>query len=295
MTGNAGSTTPSAAPARMSRRRFLGMGALAVSGAATLAAVDARWFELHWLDVVRRPMRVAGLPEALAGWTLAHLSDLHIGPMVDDAYLERTFERVRIERPDLVVYTGDFITNHRSTFGKFGRLVAQAPLGRVATLAVLGNHDYGRHWSHPEIAERVATTLRARGVDVLRNEVREVAGLQFAGYDDLWAKAYDARPILAKLDRSRPHVALSHNPDTADLAGLQQLRGWILSGHTHGGQVRLPPFPPPILPVANRAYAAGAVDLGAGRHLYVSRGVGHLTPVRFGVRPEVTVFTLMPA
>ncbi|MEO5616204.1 MAG: metallophosphoesterase [Candidatus Eisenbacteria bacterium] len=284
-----------AGAAKFSRRRFLGLGALAFSGAATLAVVDARWFELHWLEVVRRLMPIPGLPGALKGRTLAHLSDLHIGPMVDDGYLMRTFARTRAEQPDFVVYTGDFITNSSGTFEKLERLGELAPLGRLGTFAVLGNHDYGRRWSHREIADRVAARLRGRGIEVLRNDVREVAGLQFAGFDDLWARAFDERPVLAKLDRARPHLTLSHNPDCADLPGLANLRGWILSGHTHGGQVRIPPFPPPILPVANRRYAAGAVDLGAGRHLYVSRGVGHLTPIRFGVRPEITLFTMVPA
>ena len=284
----------SGAQRTFSRRRFLASSALAFSGAAALAAVDARWFELHWLDVVRRPMAVPGLPEALRGRTLAHLSDLHIGPMVDDGYLARTFGRVRAEAADFVVYTGDFITNSAATFEKLERLIALAPLGRLATLAVLGNHDYGRHWARPEIAERVAAVLGAHGITVLRNDVREVAGLQFAGFDDLWANALNAEPVFSKLDLARPHITLSHNPDTADRAEFQSLRGWILSGHTHGGQVRLPPFPPPVLPIVNRRYAAGAIDLGAGRHLYVSRGVGHLAPVRFGVRPEVTIFTLSP-
>lgn len=279
----------------LSRRRFLGRGALALTGAAALAAVDARWFELHWLEVVRRPLPVAGLPEPLIGSTLAHLSDLHVGPLVDDAYVLRTFERVRKERPDLVVFTGDFITNGPGTLDKIAGLYAQAPHGRLATLGVLGNHDYGRGWSHPELAGRVVEVLQGQGIDILRNDVREVAGLQFAGFDDLWAERFDARPVLEKLDRARPHLTLSHNPDTADLEPMQGLRGWILSGHTHGGQVRIPPFPPPVLPVANRRYAAGAVDLGGQRRLYVSRGVGHLTPVRFGVRPEVTLFTLEPA
>lgn len=279
----------------LSRRRFLGRGALALTGAAALAAIDARWLEIHRLEVVRRPLPVGGLPEPLIGLTLAHLSDLHVGPLVDDAYLLRTFERVRQERPDLVVFTGDFITNGPGTLDKLAGLYARAPRGRLATLGVLGNHDYGRGWSHPEIAERVVAVLRAQDIDILRNDVREVAGLQFAGLDDLWAGRFDARPVLEKLDRARAHLTLSHNPDTADLEPMRTLRGWILSGHTHGGQVRLPPFPPPVLPVANRRYAAGAVDLGGRRHLYVSRGVGHLTPVRFGVRPEVTLFTLAPA
>ena len=98
--------------------------------------------------------------------------------------------------------------------------------------------------------------------------------------------------MLAKLDTARPVLTLVHNPDAVDREGLRRIPGWFLAGHTHGGQVRIPPFPPPILPIANRRYAAGPVALGGGRDLYVSRGVGHLLPLRFGVRPELTLFTL---
>ncbi len=74
--------------------------------------------------------------------------------------------------------------------------------------------------------------------------------------------------------------------------GWTDERGWTLAGHTHGGQVKLPFLPPPLLPVRNRRCAAGAVDLGRGRWLYVNRGIGDIVPVRIGVRPEVTVFVL---
>jgi predicted MPP superfamily phosphohydrolase len=245
--------------------------------------------------VVRRELPIANLPPELAGASLVQLSDMHVGPTVDDDYIARVFATVRGWRPDLVVYTGDFITNSRHTMEKMKRLYAGAPHGRLGTVGILGNHDYGRHWAHPEIAARVESELTAHGITILRNDVREVAGLQIAGFDDLWAEAFNAPAVFAKLDLTRPHLALSHNPDTADIEAMKPLVGWTLSGHTHGGQVRIPPFPPPILPVANRRYAAGAVDLGGGRRLYVSRGVGHLMPMRFGVRPEVTRFTLARA
>ncbi|HEX2860069.1 MAG TPA: hypothetical protein VHN79_00430, partial [Lacunisphaera sp.] len=72
-------------------------------------------------------------------------------------------------------------------------------------------------------------------------------------------------------------------------------QGWILAGHTHGGQCKPPFLPPPLLPVRNRRYTAGEFDLGDGRKLYINRGLGHLLRVRFNVRPEVTVFRLAPA
>jgi hypothetical protein len=100
---------------------------------------------------------------------------------------------------------------------------------------------------------------------------------------------------LAALERQRPALALSHNPDTVDLTGWNRFEGWILAGHTHGGQCKPPFLPPPLLPVVNRRYTAGAFDLPGNRRLYISRGVGHLLQVRFNVRPEVTRFELQRA
>ena len=99
--------------------------------------------------------------------------------------------------------------------------------------------------------------------------------------------------MARSLDPALPTILLSHNPDTADRPVLQGVRGWILAGHTHGGQCKPPFLPPPRLPVRNRRYTAGEFDLGDGRRLYVNRGLGHILQVRFNVRPEVTVFTLV--
>ena len=126
---------------------------------------------------------------------------------------------------------------------------------------------------------------------MLRNERTTVEGLPLIGCDDLWANRFDPAVAFRDLPAASAALVLSHNPDTVDDPRWVG-RGWVLAGHTHGGQVRLPFVGPLILPVRNRRYAAGEVDLGRGRRLYVSRGVGHLLPVRFGVRPEVTLFTL---
>jgi predicted MPP superfamily phosphohydrolase len=110
--------------------------------------------------------------------------------------------------------------------------------------------------------------------------------------DDLWAARLNLPSMAQELASGRPSIALCHNPDGVDLPGWAGYQGWILSGHTHGGQCKPPFLPPPILPVKNRRYTAGAFDLWDGRWLYVNRGLGHLLRVRFGVRPEVTAFRL---
>ena len=94
------------------------------------------------------------------------------------------------------------------------------------------------------------------------------------------------------LDRRLPTVVLCHNPDVSDEPMWSDLEGWILAGHTHGGQCKPPFLPPPILPVRNKRYTAGTFEVGRRRMLYINRGLGHLTRIRFNVRPEMTLFTL---
>lgn len=277
--------------ALVTRRSFLK--AVLASAAAGLGVGLYAWqVEPHWLEIVDRPLPIRGLPPVLIGRRLVHLSDLHVGPRVSDTYILETFRRVAALRPEIVVYTGDFISYEMRGLTHAERIYRDVPRGRLGTIGVLGNHDYGRRWSHPEIAARLATQLQASGVQILRNEIVNVAGLQIVGLDDAWAGQFDPHRAFATLDPSRPALALSHNPDTVDFFGWNAYKGWILSGHTHGGQCKPPFLPPPLVPVENRRYTAGEFALSGDRRMYISRGVGHLQQVRFNVRPEVTLFEL---
>lgn len=290
----------------MLTRRAL-LKSLGSSAALAAGAGLYTWrIEPHRLEVVRRPLHLAGLPERLAGCTLAQLSDLHVGLQVDDDYLRDTFERVSALAPDVVVLTGDLISHHAGTWDQLESVLRSFPHGALATLATLGNHDYGPGWAHAEVAEGIAGQLQRIGVRVLRNEAIDLHGLRIVGLDDLWARRFDPGAAIAALRALAPGavagaatgahgIALSHNPDTVDLPGWEGFSGWILSGHTHGGQCKSPFLPPPLLPVVNRRYTAGEFRLAGDRRLYINRGVGHLTRVRFNVRPEVTLFELRPA
>jgi len=278
----------------LTRREFLKIAGSSLGALAGLGCY-ARWIEPHWLEIVHRQLPIHGLPAGLAGRTLVQVSDVHMGTQVDDNYVIDTFQRVAALQPDIVVFTGDFITYHPDVFDQFPRVYRFFPTGRLATLAILGNHDYGPAWSHPEIADRVVESIKPFGVTVLRNEVRDIEGLQIAGLDDLWGKRFQPVPVFSVLDRTHAALILSHNPDTVDQAGWADYHGWILSGHTHGGQCKPPFLPPPLLPVQNRLYTAGEFALSGDRRLYISRGVGHLLQVRFNVRPEITVFELSEA
>ena len=278
----------------ISRRGFLRATGAAVSAAAGVGLYTWR-IEPHRLELVRRPLAIRGLPPSLAGRSLVQISDVHVGTRVNDDYVLATFRRIVDLQPDIVVFTGDFISYHGGIFDQLPVLYRHFPKGRMATLAILGNHDYGLNWAHPEIAARVVDTIQGFGISVLRNQISEVEGLQVVGLDDLWAKQFNPAAVIARIESRRAAIVLSHNPDTVDLPGWGDYDGWILAGHTHGGQCKPPFLPPPLLPVRNRRYTAGEFALDGGRRLYISRGVGHLLQVRFNVRPEVTAFELRAA
>lgn len=275
----------------MTRRRFLGA-LLAAPGVGVGVGLYTWRVEPHWLEVVERRLPIVGLPDRLVGARLAQLSDLHVGPRVDDAYVLRALDRARELSPEIIVYTGDFRSHEDDDFARALRIFPRLALGTRATFGILGNHDYGPGWANARIAGRVAALAAEAGVRMLRNEVAEIDGLQIAGLDDMWARRFDLKRTLGTLDQHRASLVLSHNPDTADQPGWDSYSGWILAGHTHGGQCKAPFLPPPILPVQNRRYTAGEFALSGGRRMYINRGIGHLIRVRFNVRPEITVFRL---
>jgi len=276
----------------MTRHEFLKIMSLATAAGL---GIYTGLVEPHWLELVRRPLSIRNLPLNLVGHTLVQISDIHMGLYVDDNYIISVFNMITDLHPDIVIFTGDFITYHPEVFTQFPSVYKFFPTGRLATLAILGNHDYGPEWSHPDVADRIVQTVQLYGVTVLRNEVVDVSGLQIAGFDDWWGNQFQAEPVWAALNPNGAMLALSHNPDTVDLPVWQNYQGWILAGHTHGGQCKPPFLPPPILPVSNQRYTAGEFVLSGNRQMYISRGVGHLLPVRFNVRPEVTVFELRSA
>jgi predicted MPP superfamily phosphohydrolase len=251
----------------------------------------------HRLDVVRRALPVEGLPEALVGRTVLQISDVHAGGLMDDGYLSASFERLRALAPDFIVWTGDHVSfRFGDPLPRLAAVLHHAPRGRLGSFAVLGNHDYGsgHPWSvyHEHLAVAVCGVLEQAGITVLRNASRSVEGLAFIGLDELRSGRLDLQRAFADVPPGAPAIVLCHNPDAADRADWDGRRAWILSGHTHGGQVKPPFMAPPLTQVRNRRYTAGEAEAAPGRRVYVSRGIGYILPVRLGVPPEVTLFTL---
>jgi predicted MPP superfamily phosphohydrolase len=274
----------------ISRRRFLGGVCFAGIGAFSYA----RWFEAEWLQHTfvtvpfpgprRKPIK------------LLHLSDLHASPVVSLEYIARALEAALAWRPDVICLTGDFITR---TFhdadgyaSVLSRLSAAAP-----TFASLGNHDGGK-WAGADGGYHnvswISSVLERSGIQLLHNDAAQVrvAGrdLRFVGVGDVWAEDMDVQRAF-RAETAADTIVLSHNPDTKEqLAAFEwQL---LLSGHTHGGQLRVPWLgATPFAPVRDKRFVAG-LHAWNDRWIHVTRGVGSVFGVRINCPPELSFLTL---
>lgn len=281
----------------MNRRNFIAktLGSFAAIGAGT--ALYAWQIEPRWLQIVKVDMPIRNLPPSLVGKTLMQISDIHVGKRFNHAFLIESFQKVAHLQPDFVVYTGDYISvdDNQVQHQALEEVLSHAVKGKLGTLGILGNHDYGTAWQQDHVANMVTEKLTNHGIQVLRNETVVVKGLQFVGFDDYWGTHFNPEAAFAQYQNALPSIALCHNPDVCDLPIWNDYQSWILSGHTHGGQVKPPFLPAPLLPVKNRRYSAGKILLDGNRTLYINRALGHLWQVRFNVRPEITVFQLQQA
>jgi len=280
----------------MNRRQFLARAGIAGAavGGVTASGMFLWKFTLHHLEVVQQTLPIVGLPSGLEGAKLVQLSDLHVGPQVDDDYVVRAFEMANALKPDILAFTGDFVSwRGPQQLVQLERVMQAIPSAAIATIAILGNHDYGFGWRQPEVANDIVKVVSNHGVQFIRNEVRVVEGLNIIGVDDWWAAQTDVARARSQANVDAPQLVLCHNPDVADQPVWAGYRGWMLSGHTHGGQCKVPLLTPPVLPVRNKRYAAGAVPVGDERTVYINRGVGHTLPIRVNVRPEITSYRLV--
>jgi len=278
----------------MDRRKFFKRGLLGLTAIGLLSGLYAWQVEPFWLELVRVKMPIKNLPADLVGKTLMQISDIHIGKRFDYHFIINSFKKVKELNPDFVVYTGDYVNLHKNEvfYKELEEVLTNAVKGKLGTLAILGNHDYGRNWTQGEVADKISAMLTQNDIKTLRNESAEINGLNFIGFDDLWGLNFNPQQAMANFDKSKANIVLCHNPDVCDLDVWKDYDSWILSGHTHGGQVKPPFLPPPMLPVQNKNYTAGLIPLSNNRTLYINRALGHLWQVRFNVRPEITIFEL---
>lgn len=277
----------------MRRRKFIKKGIFSAIGIGFISGIYSWKIEPFWLEFVKVKMPIKNLPEKLIGKTLMQISDIHVGNRFDWKYIIESFEKAQKLNPDIVVYTGDFVSyeNHKQ-FEQLTTVMKNCVYGKIATLGILGNHDYGKNWAEDNVANSIIEILNSSNIQILRNEKNNIQGLNIIGIDDYWGTNFNPEKALSKMKSNEANIVLCHNPDVCDLNIWKDYNSWILSGHTHGGQVKPPFLNPPMLPVKNKKYSAGKIELSNNRTLYINRALGHLWQVRFNVRPEITLFEL---
>jgi predicted MPP superfamily phosphohydrolase len=277
----------------MERRKFIKNTLFAGIGASLIGGFYSWQIEPFWLEFVKVKMPIKNLPKELIGKTLMQISDVHVGNRFDYEYIIDSFKKARLYNPDFVVYTGDFVSYESpEQLEQLEEVFKYVVNGKLGTAGVLGNHDYGLDWLEDNVADKISAILAKADVKILRNEEVNLNGLNIMGIDDYWGTNFNPVKIMDTYDSQKANLVLCHNPDVCDLNVWNNYKGWILSGHTHGGQVKPPFLNPPILPVKNKRYSSGEFDLYDGRTLYINRALGNLYQVRFNVRPEITIFEL---
>jgi predicted MPP superfamily phosphohydrolase len=275
---------------------LLGVG---VAGAGTL--YYARNIEPIWFDITHHQLHLSRVTQAFNGYRLLQISDIH----ADDTFMTANrlaglVHTINALQADVIVITGDFVTDYLPA--------AQGILTELSKLqatdgvfGVLGNHD------HPSGVEWVRECLQAGQVQELANTTHTIRRgdqmLHLVGMDDLWprnrgipAPVWTHQPLLQQLTSSLPDlgaaILLVHEPDFAAVTAQDRRIDLQLSGHSHGGQVRIPLHGPIFLPPLSRVYPKGRYQI-ENLIQYTNTGLGMLSPhIRFDCRPEIAVFDL---
>ncbi len=253
--------------------------------------------ERHNIAVEAHTVALRGLGDGLHGLRIVQISDLHYDEFSEPSYIAEVVRKVNTLKPDVVLMTGDFVSYAPMppSFGARHSGPCAALLAEIECpirYAVMGNHDgiVG--------APIVTDALEMHGVEVLHNKYlpleKDGARLWLGGTADVLEG--NARIELAvppkRIRRDEPVLIMVHEPDFADDVAQHGGVDLMLSGHTHGGQIRIPFMRPRVLPPMGQKYIEGFFQIGPTL-LYVNRGIGTVgVPVRFLCRPEITVFTL---
>ena len=283
---------------KMNRRQWLKYSLL--GGTGLLASAGYVSFEAQWLEVLEKEISLKRLNPS-AKLRLLHLSDLHLSRAVSLEYLQRALQLGLDQSPDACFITGDFITDQPSPekLKEYEKMLGFFA-AKVPTYACLGNHDGGK-WAvdHGGFStnQRVKNILRSAKIGVLENERQEIylkgQPIDLVGLGDLWSKNCLPQSCLERISTpskstQKPVFLLNHNPDAKE-ALVEYKWDMMLSGHTHGGQFKVPiQKDTPFAPVLDKSMVDGAFSW-KGRIIHITRGVGNLYGVRLNCRPEISL------
>ncbi len=277
----------------ITRRQFLKKIVAVAGGAVAVGGgIAAFKFDTYDLKITNVNIPIADLPDSFSGFRIAHMTDFHCRDGVRYEYLKRVAASANSLKPDIIVLTGDYVSHERKDIPPVMELI-DSLRAKYGKLAVLGNHD---HWTDAAMTREY---LRKSGaVDLTNTNVLIGKGgeeICFAGVGDVWEDTQKIDEAYHSVPENIPRILLSHNPDYAEVMPAGYRTDFMISGHTHGGQVVLPLYGAPILPSDyGQKYASGLVE-GPHCRVYISRGIGFIHKFRWNCRPELPVFTLVKA
>lgn len=283
---------------KLSRRDFLKLLKAGAVSLGLVAAGGAGWsylVEPGWVQVENVTLNLPRLSSNFHGTRVLQVSDIHMGGWMNLERLQHAADLILEQNPDLLLLTGDFLIGHGFDSNSEQHLQELidilAPLAKsIPSFAVLGNHDY---WTN---ADAVREMLKQSGITDLTNTVFTLSDsgqhLHVCGVDDIWEGDVRLNELVSHLPRDGAAILLAHEPDFADESAATGRFDLQVSGHSHGGQVVIPFYGPPVLPYLGQKYHSGLYRIGEMLQ-YTNRGLGMIDPpVRFNCPPEITVFTL---
>jgi predicted MPP superfamily phosphohydrolase len=246
--------------------------------------------EANSIIVERVSIRLSRLPKEFDGFRIVQLSDIHHSPFTGLKHINEAFKIANGLEPDIIALTGDYVSHE----AKYILPVADA-MGKLrarhGVFAVMGNHD---HWTDGSL---VSDMMKNEGIRVLNNEGFRFeyngAGIWLAGVDDLLVGLTDLPAALEGSDKNEFKLLLAHNPSIIKMAQPAGV-DLMLSGHTHGGQVRMrDTAETSLFPRLKRRRLSSGLHRRGGTQIYITRGIGTVVlPVRYGCPPEVSVIEL---
>ena len=276
----------------MNRRKFLSLGGAALAGSAIGAVAVGAYasqIEPQRLVLERRTIRLPHLSPALDGFRIALMSDHHLFPFTPRGLLERAVEQANALHPDLVLLGGDYVCADVESIFELAPILGRLN-AKYGVFAVQGNYDC---FLGPEL---IRSQLAAQSIEVLVNRGLHlgpsVGRLFLAGLDSVLEGVPDPIRAFGSYREGDVALALVHEPDYFPILVRTTRTDVQLSGHSHGGQVRLPGLGPVILPRLGRIYHTGLYEL-SGHFVYTGRGLGMVElPLRFDCPPELSEITL---
>lgn len=277
----------------MNRRDFLKVAGVSVGGGLIAATSYLAINDESQNPVIDRvPLPIKNLHSSLEGFTILQITDVHLYPMTQPELVEKAVKMSNELNPDLVVLTGDYVWQDLDAIDELAPILAGLN-AKYGVFCTLGNHDY---WLDAGV---ITETLESAGLPVLINQGLSIqqgnGSIYLAGLDDGWSGKPDLNSTLGGKKNQEPVILLCHEPDLADRYSLDGRVDVQLSGHTHGGQIRLPGIGALILPYLGRKYDLGLYNVN-DMLLYTNRGLGVISePVRYNCPPEISQFVLHSA